>query len=680
MGLFDRFCNKSKGETEKQPDSPVNEKALEAAGGDGEGQEVKVENPNQDTGRIQWSSPTEFMLTCVGYSVGLGNVWRFPYLCYKSGGGAFLIPYMIMICLIGMPLLFMEYGFGQYFGVGSLSIYKKVCPMLQGIGIGYTVLNALVCVYYNVIIALSLYYIFASFTSVLPWSHCNNEWNTPACGDPISDTTNTTFNSTSGNFTSEYTFTRIVNGTNVTMTSNLTRVSPSDEYFRLALMNVGPEHNIENIGHIQWKICLCLLLAWILVVLFVSKGIKSTGKVAYFTATFPYVMLTVLVVRGVTLTGATEGIIYFVKPDFNKLLDPEVWFAAATQLFYSTNLAWGGMITMASYNEFSHNCYRDAIVINIVSFFTSIYAGFAVFSIIGYMANEYQRPVTDIIDSGPGLAFIVYPRALSLMPLAPMWSALFFFMLFLLGIGSQMVDLETVMTGLVDEVAIFRRHRFKSLIVISCILFLLGLPQTCQGGMYVLSLMDHYSAGFCVLVIAIFECVCINWIYGIDRFAANMKEILGFKPNIWWTLCWRFISPIIIVAILVFSFVKYTPAKYGAYFYPFWADSIGWVLTMSSIVPIFIVAIYKLAKADGETLLERYRKVTTPKIEIEDKNPMKPHVKIDIADDDEDVEESFFMTSKEKQKEANDSTHDPSATLMTEAENHVNKQNENSYV
>ena len=89
-------------------------------------------------------------------------------------------------------------------------------------------------------------------------------------------------------------------------------------------MDVGPEHNITNIGGVRWHICLCLLLAWILVVTFVSRGIRSTGKVAYFTATFPYVMLTVLVVRGVTLPGATKGILYFVTPDFDKLLEPEV--------------------------------------------------------------------------------------------------------------------------------------------------------------------------------------------------------------------------------------------------------------------------------------------------------------------------------------------------------------------
>jgi solute carrier family 6 amino acid transporter-like protein 5/7/9/14 len=123
-------------------------------------------------------------------------------------------------------------------------------------------------------------------------------------------------------------------------------------------------------------------------------------QVAYFTATFPYVMLTVLVVRGVTLPGASQGILYFVTPKWEMLKSPDVWFAAATQLFYSTNLAWGGMITMSSYNKFSHNCYRDAIMINIVSFCTSLYAGFAVFSIIGFMANESGVPVDKVIDSG----------------------------------------------------------------------------------------------------------------------------------------------------------------------------------------------------------------------------------------------------------------------------------------
>jgi len=601
--------------SESEPSTPEKAKQIEA--------EVEA-NPNNPGGRARWSSPTEFMLTCVGYSVGLGNVWRFPYLCYKSGGGAFLIPYVIMMFLIGMPLLFMEYAFGQYFGVGGLTIFKKVCPLFQGVGIGYMVLNGLVCIYYNVIIATALYYLFASLQKTLPWSTCDNPWNTPSCGDPVSLNA-TSWNSTFSNVT------YLLDGANSTVFPELenntfigNRTSPSDEYFRLEVLNVDKTHSISNLGNIQWKLCLCLLLAWILVVIFVSRGIKSTGKVAYFTATFPYVMLTVLVIRGVSLPGAQNGILYFVKPEWEQLKSPDVWFGAASQLFYSTNLAWGGMITMASYNDFRHNCFRDAIVINIVSFCTSLYAGFAVFSIIGYMANEYGMDVKEVIKSGPGLAFIAYPRAISLMPIPQLWSVLFFFMLFLLGVGSQMVLIETCVTGLVDEyptLGLNGRIRFLTTVCVAVFFCVIGIVQTTQGGMYVLQLMDWYSASFSVLIIAMIECIVINWIYDREkfkelvgtcnsRFASNVKEMLGYLPHKLWLVCWKFISPTVILGILIFSFIRYKPAKYGEYYYPAWADGLGWIMCMASVVPIFAVAIYKLIKTPGATFREKWNKAT----------------------------------------------------------------------
>jgi SNF family Na+-dependent transporter len=631
-------------------------------------QEPEEVNPNQPDGqgRIQWSSPVEFLLTCVGYSVGLGNVWRFPYLCYKSGGGAFLIPYIIMMILIGMPLLFMEYSFGQYFGVGSLSIFKKVCPLLQGIGIGYTVLNALVCIYYNVIIAISLYYLFASCAATLPWATCGNWWNTEHCSDQPFVPGNDTFGN--GTFGSMFDY-----NTNSTILmrnlTNYTRTSPSDEYFKFNVLDMHPEHSISNLGEIRWHLSLCLLLAWILVVIFVSRGIQSTGKVAYFTATFPYLMLTVLVVRGVTLPGASTGILYFLTPDWSRLAEPEIWFGAASQLFYSTNLAWGGMITMASYNSFNHNCYRDAVVINIVSFCTSIYAGLAVFSIIGYMANEYNIDVRDVIDSGPGLAFVVYPRALSLMPVAPLFSILFFFMLFLLGIGSQMVLIETVVTGFVDEFPFLGKNaciRLMTTISVCSFFFFAGLAATTQGGMYVLQLMDWYAASFCVLVIAIVECVAINWIYGNAKFAANVKEMMGQLPGRWWTLCWKYISPLIILAVLVFSLVKYEPAKYGDMLYPAWADGLGWCMTMASVLPIPAVAIWKYYKAEGQGFWEKWRSATKPRIQIEVKKvgedleeglEAKLKHDIELNGDVDDAHAADTLLSKEKEAEANNTSH-----------------------
>lgn len=212
------------------------------------------------------------------------------------------------------------------------------------------VLNGFVCIYYNVIIALSIHYLFRSFTSVLPWGTCENDWNTDRCGDPVKPNNTNSTNSllTSTVSIANYNFSNNTNSTNSLLNSTFSiahynlnntsndskRISPSKEYWENRLLDVNSSHSISNLGSIRWELCLCLLAAWVIVVIFVSRGIKSTGKVAYFTATFPYLMLTVLVVRGVTLRGASNGITFFVMPQWEKLLSPDIWFAAATQLFY----------------------------------------------------------------------------------------------------------------------------------------------------------------------------------------------------------------------------------------------------------------------------------------------------------------------------------------------------------
>lgn len=139
--------------------------------------------------REQWGGEYEFLLSCIGYCVGLGNVWRFPYLCYRNGGGVFLIPYFIMLFFTGVPLFLMELSLGQYGAAGPIMVWK-CCPLLRGIGIGMLCVSTLVCLYYNVIIAWTFYYLGSSFQSPLPWS-CDAVANAHLCGN------NTTANSSS---------------------------------------------------------------------------------------------------------------------------------------------------------------------------------------------------------------------------------------------------------------------------------------------------------------------------------------------------------------------------------------------------------------------------------------------------------------------------------------------------
>uniref|UniRef100_A0A336LIP9 Transporter n=1 Tax=Culicoides sonorensis TaxID=179676 RepID=A0A336LIP9_CULSO len=142
-------------------------------------QKNRRENENDDEPeRGNWTGRFDFLLSLLGYSVGLGNVWRFPYLCYNNGGGAFLIPFTMMLIIAGVPLMFMELSFGQYAALGPVAIYSRFCPLFRGLGYGMIIVSAIVMLYYNLIIGWTIFYMFASMKSELPWQHCEPEWST----------------------------------------------------------------------------------------------------------------------------------------------------------------------------------------------------------------------------------------------------------------------------------------------------------------------------------------------------------------------------------------------------------------------------------------------------------------------------------------------------------------------
>ncbi|CAH1268033.1 SLC6A5 [Branchiostoma lanceolatum] len=554
------------------------------------GRPAEPEEPERE----QWGAKMDFMLSMLGYCVGLGNVWRFPYLCYKNGGGAFLIPYLIMLTFAGLPLFFMELALGQYASLGPVTIWRCL-PLFKGIGFAMCIISGLVCIYYNMIIAWSLYYMFASFTSMLPWRTCDNWWNTPNCVETSA----------------------VANATN--KTDNYTRISPSEEYFHervlkysVDLGNNSTARGIEHTGTMSWELALVLLLAWIIVFACLCKGVKSSGKVVYFTATFPYIVLIILLIRGAILPGAREGIIFYIKPDFNRLRDSQVWYDAASQIFYSLGVAFGGILAMSSYNKFNNNCHRDAVLIALANCGTSVFAGFAIFSYIGYMAHELKMPVGKVVASGSGLAFIAYPEALTLMPISPLWSILFFFMLLTLGLDSQFVMLETIVTALSDEFpTLLRQHKTWVLLAICICLYLLGLTQCTQAGIFWLEMMNWYSAGFCLIVTALIMAIGISWVYGIKRFSADIKEMIGYEPNIYFKACWMVISPALMLFIFIFSLVQYSPVVYNGIAYPDWAVTLGLLMAFFSILMIPLVGIIVVAKNKG-SFTERFKKAITP--------------------------------------------------------------------
>ncbi|CAG0919253.1 unnamed protein product [Notodromas monacha] len=347
----------------------------------------------------------------------------------------------------------------------------------------------------------------------------------------------------------------------------------------------------HDFGGLKWELVLCLLLAWIIVAASLIKGVQSSGKVVYFTALFPYLVLVILCIQGATLPGASEGIKFYLTPKWELLAAPKVWAEAATQIFYSLGPAFGGLITLSSYNKFKNNCVRDAIVIAFSNCLTSVFAGFAIFSIVGYMAHELGVPTSQVIKSGPGLAFIAYPDAIAQMPLSPVWAVLFFVMLITLGLDSQFTMVETLITALLDEMPHLRSRKSSVVIGICAVMFVLGLSMCARGGIYMFTLIDSYSAGWSLLILALLEIVAVHYVYGSTRFMANIKEMVGewmYPSRYYWLINWCFLAPGLITSILFFSWIMYEPASYGGEPFPLWVNVIGWAMAFSPLI-IFLV-------------------------------------------------------------------------------------------
>ncbi|KAF1640125.1 Sodium- and chloride-dependent glycine transporter 2, partial [Eudyptes chrysocome] len=523
---------------------------------------------DENKARGNWSSKLDFILSMVGYAVGLGNVWRFPYLAFKNGGGAFLIPYLMMLALAGIPIFFLEVSLGQFASQGPVSVWKAI-PALQGCGIAMLIISVLIAIYYNIILCYTLFYLFASFVPVLPWASCNNPWNTPDCKDKN----------------------KLLLG----------------KYFVLKI-----SAGIEYPGEIRWPLALSLFLAWVIVYASLAKGIKSSGKVVYFTATFPYVVLIILLIRGVTLPGAGAGIWYFITPKWEKLIDAMVWKDAATQIFFSLSAAWGGLITLSSYNKFHNNCYRDTLIVTCTNSATSIFAGFVIFSVIGFMANELKVNIEAVADQGPGIAFVVYPEALTRLPLSPFWAIIFFLMLLTLGLDTMFATIETIVTSVSDEFPKYLRTH-KALFTLGCCIsfFIMGFPMITQGGMYMLQLVDTYAASYSLVIIAIFELVGVSYIYGLQRFCEDIEMMIGFQPSKFWRVCWAFVTPTILTFILCFSFYQWEPMTYGAYHYPGWSMVLGWLMLACSVIWIPVMFVIKMHLAPGK-FIERLKLVCSP--------------------------------------------------------------------
>tara|TARA_Y100000310_G_scaffold89923_1_gene87151 strand:- start:99485 stop:101026 length:1542 start_codon:yes stop_codon:yes gene_type:complete len=499
--------------------------------------------------RARWSSRTIFLFAAIGSAVGLGNVWRFPYLTYKFGGGAFLIPYLISLLVLGIPLLILEFAIGQKLQKGAVDAFKTINHKLRGIGIGAIFSGFVVVIYYAAVMAWSLAYFVNSFRAKLPWSE-----------------------NASGFF-----------------------------YESVLQLSSG----VGEIGGINLYLLVALAIVWIAIYLSVRKGVKSVGKIVTWTMPLPIILLVVLFFRAISLEGAGIGIMTYLTPDFSALLSTEIWLAAASQIFFTLSLGFGIMIAYASYNKETQDVTGDAYITSIANSLISIFAGFVVFAVLGFMSVANSIGIDKVVKSGPGLAFVVFPEALSLMPFAWFFAALFFLTLLTLGIDSAFSLVEAVNTVFADRAGTKKLKKIAGIVCSVC--FVLGILFVTKAGLYFLDIIDHFITSFGLVLVGVFECLAIGWVYGADRLRKYINSVSRFKLGVWWNHAIKWFIPgvlVFLLAVQVWIDFGYAFAAnlssgtvnflnslagidelvpYGQY--PIWALKIGWA---SVIIPLLV--------------------------------------------------------------------------------------------
>jgi NSS family neurotransmitter:Na+ symporter len=495
--------------------------------------------------REQWSSRTTFVLAAVGSAVGLGNLWRFPYIVYESGGAVFLIPWLIALVTAGFPLLVLEMAIGCWgrdkFNVnGAPSAFEGLNPKMRWIGWGTLGNGFIISCYYVMIMGLTLVYLKDSLT--LAW------------GDNAND----------------------------------------HFYQRVLHLSSGP----ENLNGIVPLVLVGLVISWILIYLAIFKGTKVVSIIVKWTVPLPVFILIAFVIRGLTLEGAAQGVAYYLRPEWGKLSDPEVWLAAYSQVFFSITLAFGVMPAYASYLPKKSDISLNALWVTALDAAISFIAGFAVFTVLGFLAVQQGLGVADVVDSGPGLAFITYPTAISKMPLWPvLFGFLFFLTLITLAVDSAFSLVEAVVAGFNDYVPVKRE---TITLVICLVAMAIGLLFCTQAGLYWLDIVDHHINGFGLTTFGLIECIAIGWFIGAENVREFVNSVSDFSLGRWWNFCIKYLTPGVLIVMIGMNLYDRIKVAYEGY--PQWAlFAGGW----GAVALAFVAAIVLSLRFRNKRLSEK---------------------------------------------------------------------------
>lgn len=455
--------------------------------------------------RETWGTRAGFIMAAVGSAIGLGNIWRFPYMAYENGGGAFLVPYFIAMLAAGIPFMILEFGLGHKFRGSAPKIFSTISSKMEWLGWLQVVVCFIIATYYVAIISWAMQYFLMAF---------NQGWG----------------------------------------------ASPADFFFKdfLALSS-GP----MELGSLQMPIFLGIVAAWAITFFAIFTGIR--GGIERLNKVFMpllFVMVLVFIGFGMTLPGASEGLQWLFKPDFSAIWNAKVWTAAAGQIFFSLSIGFAIMLAYSSYLPKDSDINNNATMTVFINCGFSMLGGLMIFSVLGYMAAQKGVPVSEVVSSGVGLAFVTLPTAINMMPMPILFGGLFFLALTIAGLSSMISIVEAVVSAVMDKLSMPRKQAATFICTLG---FIISVVFSTSGGLYLLDIVDHFVNNYGILIGGLVEICFIAWFCKLDVIQQHINATSEFAVGTLWKVCIMGVAPLGLAVNLGLSLWDDLHAGYGGY-------------------------------------------------------------------------------------------------------------------
>ena len=439
--------------------------------------------------REGFSGRSVFVFAAIGSAVGLGNIWRFPFVAYESGGGAFLVPYLIALLSAGIPLLFFDYAIGHKFRGSAPLSFRRMNRFTEPIGWIQVLVSFVIAVYYAAILAWAACY---------AWFSVDERW-----GETYEETST---------------------------------------FFAEDFLRAGSGFGLDFVP----LITIVLVVVWVITLGILLAGVqKGIGRTALFFIPLLVALFAALVVRSLFLPGAMDGLNTFFTPNWSVLTDPGVWIAAYGQIFFSLSVGFGIMLTYSSYLKRKSNLTSSGLVVGFSNSAFEVLAGIGVFATLGFLVSSSAGVGWDQVSGGPGLAFIAFPALVSQMPGGPLWGVVFFVCLILAGLTSMISIVEVVVASFQDKVGVSRTTAVLAVGLPMAGASILLMPT--ETGLQNLDIMDKFANSIGIVGIALIALIVVS--YGLRKAPAlrdHLNSVSSFKVGPIWIVCMAVITPIVL--------------------------------------------------------------------------------------------------------------------------------------